>query len=238
MATTFLELANAINRRFNEVELGSTNFSGALGHYGQVRDAVNAALNELYAEQYEWPFLRNSDDQTLVAYQTRYDFPADFKYVDIESFRIRYDEALNASGSWLRPISYDEYLQSYSYQETAPDDTNSGIPRFVFQTPDQRWGVTPKPDQAYVVDFEYFSQPAGLSAHDDTMVVPDAYKYVVLHGAEYYTHLFRDNIEAAARAEEKFKKGIKDMRKILINRNDYVRSSAVPHTGYVRGGYI
>jgi hypothetical protein len=238
MATTYLELVNAVNRRFNEVELSASNFAGAIGHYGQVKDAVNAALNELYSEQIEWPFLRVQTNQVLTAYQTRYDFPADYKYPDIESFRLRYDDTLGTVAKFLVPISYDHYLQNYSMQESHPDDSFNGIPSYCFYGPNAEWGVVPKPNAAYTIDYEYMSQPADLVAHDDEMVVPDAYKYVVLQGAEHYTHMFRDNMEASDRAAERFKKGIKDMRKVLINRNDDVRSTMRPWTGFTSGAYI
>jgi hypothetical protein len=235
---TFLELVNSINQRFNEVTLTAGQFSSALGHYAQTRDAVNAAHNEIYSEQYEWPFLRVKQAETLVPYQTRYNFPSDYKYVDIETFRIRYDAALGNDARRLIPISYDDFIQNFSAQESLPNDSLSGLPTYVFHGASQEWGVSYKPDKAYVVDYEYIKQPAELVNAADVSVVPDAYKYVVLFGAEYYVHMFRDNMESASRAEEKFKKGIKDMRKVLINRNDNVRSTAVPSSGYVRGRYI
>lgn len=227
MSYDYLSLVNIALRRFNEVELDSSTFATAGGAHAQTKDAVNAALNEIYAEQYDWPFLRVRATQTLVAYQTRYPFPADYKVADIESFRLRYNVTPSTPGHSMRVLSYDDYLQNFSRQENAPNDTLSGIPVFVFQTADLQFGVSPKPDAAYVLDYEYISQPSELEDYDDVPVVPEAFKYVVVLGTEYYCHMFRDNLEVANAVSEKFKKGIKDMRKVLINRNDYVRSTMI-----------
>lgn len=235
MPATFLELTNAILGRFNEVPLTSATFSSAGAAYVAYKESINAALNEIYTEQAEWPFLRIKASQTLVPYQTRYEFPDTYKVADIESFRLRHSTALSATGTHLNVISYDEYLQKFSAQEYTDNDTDIGVPRNVFYGASLEFGITPKPDKAYVVDYEYISQPLPLVLPGDACMIPDAYTYTILSGAEYYAHTFRDNLEAASRSEERFKKGIKDMRKVLINRNDYVRSTMLPHRGHARG---
>ena len=40
MAYDFLGLVNDVNRRLNEVELTTSNFSTATGEYGMIKDAV------------------------------------------------------------------------------------------------------------------------------------------------------------------------------------------------------
>ena len=47
MATTFLTLVNDTLRRLNEVELSATDFPNATGFRAQVKDAVNASLQEI-----------------------------------------------------------------------------------------------------------------------------------------------------------------------------------------------
>jgi hypothetical protein len=67
MAYDFLGLVNDVNRRLNEVELTSTNFAAAGGFYGHAKDAVNAALQDIDQQQFEWPFNFISQNETLVA---------------------------------------------------------------------------------------------------------------------------------------------------------------------------
>ena len=47
MAYNYLGLVNQINRRLNEVELTSSNFSTATGFYGQAKDAARAVASLL-----------------------------------------------------------------------------------------------------------------------------------------------------------------------------------------------
>ena len=50
MAYNYLGLVNEVNRRLNEVELTSSNFSTATGFYSQVKDSVNASIQEIDQE--------------------------------------------------------------------------------------------------------------------------------------------------------------------------------------------
>jgi TRAP-type mannitol/chloroaromatic compound transport system substrate-binding protein len=43
----------------------------------------------------------------------------------------------------------------------------------------------------------------------------------------YYSYLFRGNTQDAIVAKEKFKEGVKNMRTILINRNDSISSTMI-----------
>ena len=47
MATTFLTLVNDTLRRLNEVEITSTDFPTVSGFRSQVKDSVNASLQEI-----------------------------------------------------------------------------------------------------------------------------------------------------------------------------------------------
>jgi len=51
--------------------------------------------------------------------------------------------------------------------------------------------------------------------------------HVITDGAMHYAHLFRGNTQDALVSKEKFQEGIKNMRSVLINRYDYVRSTAI-----------
>jgi hypothetical protein len=81
------------------------------------------------------------------------------------------------------------------------------------------------PDKAYRVEYEYFLHPVNLSLHDDVPMIPEPYKYVIVDGAMYYCYMFRDNMEMASISKNKFDEGMKNMRKILVNENYYVRAT-------------
>jgi len=54
--------------------------------------------------------------------------------------------------------------------------------------------------------------------------------HVITDGAMHYAYLFRGNSQDALIAKEKFEEGIKNMRSLLINRYDYVRSGLIVKT--------
>ena len=54
------------------------------------------------------------------------------------------------------------------------------------------------------------------------MVIPDAFKHVIVDGSTYHSYMFRDNAQQAALTKQKFDLGIDHMRSLLINTNRYV----------------
>ena len=88
MAYNFLGLVNEINRRLNEVELTSDNFSTAKGFYAHAKDAINASLRYINQSEYGWPFNHVIQEDTLTAGITRYPFPDDCKIISFNTFRI------------------------------------------------------------------------------------------------------------------------------------------------------
>lgn len=225
MAYNFLSLVNDVNRRLNEVELNSSNFSGAIGYYAQAKDAVNSAIRHINFEQFEWPFNHVTQEETLSPTVTRYQFPADLKSVDMDTFRIKASTTLNNTTQKLRILSYEEYLDKYVDQEynTQAND----MPRYVFKTPDMGYGVSPAPDKAYEIVYEYYRVPVDLDSATDIPTVPEVFRHVINDGAMYYAYMFRSDLEASQLSLQKFQQGLKDMRTIYINRYDYVRSTVV-----------
>lgn len=227
MAYNFLGLVNDVNRRLNEVELTSSNFSGAIGFYSQAKDSVNSSIRLINQQEFEWPFNHVTEEQALVAGTTRYNFPANTKSIDFDSFRIKQDDTLNNDTQKLKIISYDDYLNRYIEQEYATDTSKRELPRYVFRSNKQEWGVVPSPDKAYTVVFEYFKIPDELENFDDVPTVPSQFRHIIVDGAMYYAYMFRGDLESAALSLQKFNTGLKNMRTIYINRYEYVRSTVI-----------
>ena len=113
MATTFITLVNDTLRRLNEVELTATDFSTASGFRAQVKDAVNASLQEVSQKEFEFPFNFTSASLTLTAGTAEYSLASDFKIADWDSFRIAKDDDINADARTLRLINYDTFLSRF-----------------------------------------------------------------------------------------------------------------------------
>jgi hypothetical protein len=237
MAYNYLELVNQVNRRLNETELTSSNFASATGFYAQVKDAINASLRDINQHEFNWPFNHVEQEDILSANVTRYSFPQDAKLVDFDSFRIKEDTTLGNATTKLGIIAYEEYLDKYVDQEY---NTNgrSGVPQMVAHGPALEYILTPEPDKAYTVVYEYYRVPVDLILFDDVPAVPERFKHIIVDGAMHYAYLFRGNSQDAMVAKQKFDEGIKNMRIVLINRTYYLRSTMIPqNTGGGRMGF-
>jgi len=237
MAYNFLGLVNAVNRRLNEVELTSSNFASAIGFYSQAKDAVNAAIRYINQSEYFWSFNHNTQETTLVANTSRYAFPTDAKVINFNTFRIKENTTLGNSTTRLTEIVYEDYLDRFVDQEYN-SSTGQGVPRHVAQAPDLKFIMTPEPNKAYELVYEYYSFPTDLSAATDTPTIPERFQHVIVDGAMHYGYLFRGNTQDAMVMKEKFDEGIKYMRSQLINRTPYVRSYMLTgNTGGVSTGF-
>jgi|SRR5210317_32705 hypothetical protein len=227
MAYNYLGLVNEVNRRLNEVELTSSNFATASGFYNTAKDAVNASLRHINHEEHNWPWNHVLEEETLTAGVTRYDYPTDAKVIDMNSFRIKKDTALNVSTTKLKLMDYQEYLDNYvDYEYNSGSDMQT-LPRHIVRAPSQEFIILPTPDKAYELVYEYYRNPVSLELYDDVPNVPLEFKHIIVDGAMFYAYQFRADTQASQIAQGKFETGIKYMRSLYINRYDYVRSTVI-----------
>lgn len=232
MAYDFLGLVNAVNRRLNEVELSTSNFASATGFYSQAKDSINASIRYINQSEYEWPFNHNTEELTLTANTSRYAFPADAKVIDFQTFRIKENTSLGNATTKLSELSYEEYLDKYISQEYNSTSIQ-GVPTKVVQAPNLHFVLTPEPDKAYELVYEYYNFPTDLAIATDVPTIPERFQHVIVDGAMHYGYLFRGNTQDALVMKEKFDEGIKHMRSQLINRTPYVRSYMITsNTGF------
>lgn len=239
MAYNFLGLVNDINRRLNEVELTSNNFLNAKGFYGQAKEAVNSAIQDINQLQHEWAWNHVTQEETLTDGVTRYPFPNDAKVIDFDSFRIKHSSTLNNQTQRLKIISYEEYLDKFVDQEYNPDTSLLDTPAYVFRAPGLEFGVVPAPKEDYELIYEYYRNTIDLVNPSDVPSVPEMYRNVIVDGSMYYAYMFRGNTQDATVAKAKFEQGLKAMRIMLINRYDYVRSTALQQNSrYISGSRV
>jgi hypothetical protein len=230
MAYNFLGLVNEVNRRLNEVELTSSNFATASGFYNTAKDAVNASLRHINHEESNWPWNHVLEEEILTAGTTRYDYPADAKTLDMNSFRIKRDADLNVSTTKLKSLDYQEYLDKYIDYEYNSSTNVRSVPSFIVRAPSQEFLVVPSPDKDYELVYEYYRNPVALELYDDVPSVPLEFKHIIVDGAMFYAYQFRADTQASQIAQGKFETGIKYMRSLYINRYDYIRSTVISHS--------
>ena len=234
MAYNFLGLVNDVNRRVNEVQLTSTNFSTAKGFYDLGKDAVNSAIRYIHQSEYEWPFNHVMQEDILTIDTARYPFPVDAKTINFKTFRIKEDSTLGNSTVKLLELAYNEYLDRYVDQEYKSNPTQ-GVPRHITYAPSLEYIVEPIPNKAYTLVYEYYRIAVELLNATDVPNVPERFRHIIIDGAMHYAYLFRGNSQDAIIAKEKFDEGINHMRSLLINNYTYVRSYMIPTVAGGRG---
>ena len=227
MAYTYLSLVNDLNRRLNEVELTSSNFASATGFYSLAKDSINASLRHINQEEFEWPWNHVEETEVLVAGETRYSVPYDSKTINMNTFRIKRDSDLNVETVKLKVLSYEEWLDKYADSEYNSSTNIRTVPTHVVRTPSRELIFYPVPDKAYEVVYEYYTLSYDLELHGDVPTLPEQYKYVIVDGAMYYAYQFRGDTQASQESLAKFTQGIKQLRSLNINRNEYLRDTRV-----------
>lgn len=230
MGDTFLNLANQVLRVNNEVEIPSAQFLIVTGIPAFAKDCVNFAINDILQSEQQWPFNHTATTQVLVADQQFYSLPSSYVDVDWDSFFFNKDSGLSVEAKYLPQIDRDEWnrrLRATDESITAASG-DIRIPEYVLRMQDDTFGLTPIPDRAYSVDYEYWAAPAQLSVAADTTSIPDRYSWIIVQGATYYRYMQRDNEVLAGMALKKFEDGISIMRSQLINRSSYAYDHRVP----------
>ena len=226
----YVTLVNKLLVRLNEVlvDTGGDGFDAVRNVQLLAKNAINDSIRSILQTGEEWPFLKNTQTQTLTAGTRTYSFPADYSSVDWESFYLKKSEEFNINGKFLPSMDYQRYTQSFRSIDDS-GDTGSGIrsPEYVYDTYGGSFGLTPVPDKAYEVEYVYWSVPADLTLYTDTCVIPSRFDYVIIDGAMMIMMRFRSNEQSAAIHQSNFDAGIRTMRRVLIDQPLHLRSTVI-----------
>ena len=225
--STFLSLTNELLRRLNEVQIDQADFANVKNVQALAKDAINSSIRQMLQDAQEWPFTLVTYEQTLVAGTNAYNFPADYSKADWDTFYIKQLTSENNTPKKLNLITYDQYLTYYRSVEDLSGETGRTDPDYVYMTQDTKFGVTPVPDASYVVEYRYWKYPADLITFDETAIIPDRFKHVVIDGAMMYMMLFRSNEQSATMHSQKFEDGIKMMRRLVVDQSVNVVSTII-----------
>lgn len=224
---TYLSLTNELLRRHNEVTMDSTDFSNAKNIQALAKDAINSAIREILHYAQEWPFTLVTHTQTLVVGTGTYAFPTATSSVDWDSFYLKKSSTYNNSPGKLKLITFDNYTEN---RRAIDDNAGTGgyaPPVYVYQTQENKFGISPIPDNTYEVEYKYWSFPDDLVLYTDVCVIPDRFRNVIIDGAMAYMMLFRSNEQSANIHAEKFDQGIRAMRRLLLDEPISVQSTAI-----------
>ena len=229
MPSTYISLCNQVLRRLNEVEVAEGAFDSVTGVQALVKDAVKAAVAKINQAEFEWPFNAAEETDTLVVGQEEYSWPSFYKIADWNSFQIQEDTAQGVSYTTLKYIERDEWYKNHRDNDYSSGTDGISVPRFVFPSHGNGYGVSPSPDKAYTLKFRYYQNYSDISAADDVTRIPDSYDTVLVDGALYHLYMFKDNLESSQASFMAFEKGIKDLQTLYINNYEYIRDTRVKY---------
>jgi hypothetical protein len=226
--STYLSLTNELLRRMGEVTMDSSDFDNARNVQALAKNAINSSVRELMHSVQEWPFVLTTVTKTLSTNGTAtYAFPTDFSSVDWESFYLKQLTAANNQPKRLPVLTYTQYLDERRPTEDQTGTGGYGAPEAIYQTQEGYFGVSPKSDQAYEIEYKYWKFPADLVDATDTCIVPSRFDNVLIDGAMTYMMLYRSNEQSAAIHRDKFDNGIKTMRRLLMDEPLTMRSTMI-----------
>ncbi len=219
--STYLTLVNNVLIRLNETVLDSSTFADARGIHGAAKIGVKNAINQINSQKWEWPFNYDETTEAMVVGTNLYSFEADYKVADWESFHIAAQTVGSEEipSSRLRPIQRQEWYKRFRAHDF--DNLTLGLdtPNKVFWYGSGQFGVTPVPDKAYVVTYNYWKTTTELSVHGDSTTVPENFNWVIERGALEDMYEFLDNDQRANLSKSSFQDAIKNMGMILIPQN-------------------
>tara|TARA_R110000764_G_scaffold219556_2_gene307268 strand:- start:71 stop:946 length:876 start_codon:yes stop_codon:yes gene_type:complete len=102
-----------------------------------------------------------------------------------------------------------------------------GMPQIIVRTLDNNYLLYPYPDKEYTLLYDYFTFPDDLVAHGDTTTIPDRFKPIITDGATAFLYQYRGEVQQYQLNFERFEDGIKNIQSLLINKYDYIRSTAI-----------
>ena len=127
----------------------------------------------------------------------------------------------------LRYISYDDYMQRFKEQDTQNNSGHYGLPQYVYKKPDySAFGLTPIPDKNdYLISYEYFTTHTDLSAHGDTMALPDRFGPLIVDRSKYYTYMLRSDPDHAGLSNRDYQRKLSLLKTDYSSRADYMKDT-------------
>ena len=233
--STYVTLVNQLLRRLNEVSLDAAGdgFASVKGVHALAKDSINSSIRRILQDGHEFPFLKTTYTHTLTALQREYSFPSDFSTVDWDSFFLKVHTSDGNEPRLLKPISYVEYLSTYRVSDET--DTIGDSPFVVYQTYEEKFGVSPPPNTDYQVEYVYFAYPNDLTVYNDVAIIPSRFDHIIVDGAMMYLMRFRSNDNQAQMHQADFENGLKAMRNLLLDGKLRVRSTVISRSNVSSG---
>jgi hypothetical protein len=218
-------LTNRLLRRLNEVEITESDFLSVRGIQATAKDCILDTVRELNTSKIDWPFNAVEHTQTLEVGVEEYAWPINFTSADWNSFQIQKSDTFNVAHKNLEMITREEWYNNLRDKDYDAETDGKNIPEYVFPSHGQGWGLSPSPNEEYVIKFRYYKNPDDLELFDDEVTIPSKFDYVILAGALYHLNLFKENPDAASMSKSAYEQGVKNMTNLFLPNPTYVYST-------------
>ena len=166
---------------------------------------------------------------------TTFTATAQTSYVYVESDGVQLDvdyvrvSRADITTRKLRYISYDDYLQRFKEQDDRNSSGHHGMPQYVYRKPDySSFGLTPIPDKNdYLISYDYYTTHTDLSAHGDTMALPDRFSPLIVDRSKYYVYMLRSDPDHANLSNRDYQRKLNLLKTDYASRADYMRDTRI-----------
>ena len=166
---------------------------------------------------------------------TTFTATAQTSYVYVESDGVQLDvdyvrvSRADVTTRKIRYISYDDYLQRFKEQDDRNSSGHHGMPQYVYRKPDySSFGLTPIPDKNdYLISYDYYTTHTDLSAHGDTMALPDRFSPLIVDRSKYYVYMLRSDPDHANLSNRDYQRKLNLLKTDYASIADYMRDTRI-----------
>jgi hypothetical protein len=125
----------------------------------------------------------------------------------------------------LKQMQLDEWRYRERQLDLFSDRTVLAIPERVIISQADSFILTPGPKyDNLTVTFDYWAAGTQLANDSDTCAIPERYEKAITQYGCSHVHDFKSDAARASYYEKKYNMTIQEMRRDLINKNDYMRA--------------
>lgn len=180
---------------------------GQVGESGRMVSWVQQAWIDLQTSKEDWLFLRKPFNFNTTGAQWQYTATdaglSDFGNWKRDSFRC---SSVGQSYKDEQLMNFMEWTTFRNLYRYANMRNTTARPVVISITPEKDMAFGSTPDQAYVIDAEYYTQPVSLSADTDTPGLPDRFHMAIVYRAMMYYAGYEAAPEVLSRGDFEYRR--------------------------------
>lgn len=169
---------------------------------------VQQAWIDVQTSKEDWLFLREPFTFNTVANQWQYNAATDCGLTDFGNWKRDSFRASTVGNNYqdeqlLNYMEWTTYRNLYRYANMR---NTKARPVVVSITPEKDLAFGSIPDQAYVIDGEYYTQPVSLTADTDSPAIPARFHMIIVYRAMMYYAGYEAAPEVLARGDFEYRR--------------------------------